>query len=61
MRTLWPTPCSGEPTPPSGMCFSIISRVTKPVPCVQPSGALLRTCCCQLKHYGMTEEELLLT
>jgi hypothetical protein len=43
MRTLWPIPCSGEPGPSSGMCFSIISLVIKPSPPVHPWGTLLRT------------------
>ena len=43
--TLPPLPCSAEPTPPVGMAASIISRVTKPVACVQPAGGLLRAYC----------------
>lgn len=56
MRTLWPLPCSGEPTPPEGMCSSIISRVTKPVACDQFAGGLLSVYCkCQPGTKNITE------
>ena len=44
MSTLCPTPCSGDPTPPAGMCSSIICLVTNPSLPVQPAGGLFKTC-----------------
>jgi len=42
ISTFSPSPCVADPTPPGGMCFSIISFDTKPTPSVQPGGGLLR-------------------